>query len=109
MTFMPLAGTDELVVLLVMVFLLMAVLRWSFGSGRTERKMAKAADYGLLHEVATAPSERAAAFVRERLRGAGIRATTVPTGDGAVRVLVFPKDAAAAAEVLLSDDEDEPG
>ncbi|HWC83307.1 MAG TPA: hypothetical protein VG756_25395 [Pseudonocardiaceae bacterium] len=103
--------TDELLVLAVVVFILTLVLRWSFGSetarsGRAERKLAKARDYGLLHEVASAPSEQSAVFARDLLRRNGIRATTVPTevGDGQ-RVLVFPQDASAAADVLLRDEE----
>ena len=99
---------DELLVLGVAIFALTAVLRWSFGGqdARAERKLAHARDYGLLRQVATAPSERAAAFVRELLRRNGIRSTTAP-GEAAdtVRVLVFPADARAAADLLLKQDE----
>jgi hypothetical protein len=99
------AGTEELLVLLAIGFLLCAVLRWSFGDGRVTRKLHKARDYGLLREVATTPSDRAARFVQDRLRRGGIRATTAPDDDtGAVHVLVFPADARAAADLLLTDD-----
>jgi hypothetical protein len=105
---MGLPISDEALVLLAMIVLLSGVLRWFFGSDtgkRADRQMAKAADYGLLAEVATAPSEQAAKFVQDQLRRNGIRATTAPSGDGArLRVLVFPKDARAAADVLLRDD-----
>jgi hypothetical protein len=104
---MGLPGGDEIAVLASVIILLSGVLRWFFGSqtasgGRAERKLAKARDYGLLSEVATAPSEQAATFVRELLRSNGIRATTAPDDDGATQhVLVFPADARAAADVLL--------
>jgi hypothetical protein len=103
------AGSEELLVLLAIGFLLCAVLRWSFGDGRVTRKLTRARDYGLLREVATAPSDRAAKFVQDRLRGGGIRATTAPAEDtGAIRVLVFPADAQAAADLLLTDDPADP-
>lgn len=104
---MGLPVRDEIAVIVSMIILLSGVLRWFFGSqttrvGRAERKLAKARDYGLLSEVATAPSEQAAIFVRELLRSNGIRATTAPDDDGATQhVLVFPADAKAAADLLL--------
>jgi hypothetical protein len=103
---MGLPVRDEIAVLVAVIFLLSGVLRWFFGSqtsgGRVERKLARARDYGLLSEVATAPSEQAAQFVRELLRNNGIRATTAQDDDGATQhVLVFPADAKAAAELLL--------
>ena len=90
-----------------MIILLSGVLRWFFGSqtaqgGRAERRLAKARDYGLLSEVATAPSEQAARFVQDLLRSNGIRATTASDDDGTTQhVLVFPADAKAAADLLL--------
>ena len=64
---MGLSIPNEVLVLAAMILLLSGVLRRFFGSqtagGRIERKLAKARDYGLLSEVATAPSEQAAAFV----------------------------------------------
>ncbi|HEX3791270.1 MAG TPA: hypothetical protein VHW44_25635 [Pseudonocardiaceae bacterium] len=103
---------EELIVLALVLFLLSVMLRRSFGSDtarptRAARKVARARDYGLLREIATAPSEQAAAFVRERLASHGIRATTAPGPEGgpagSLRVLVFAADAAAAADLLLSD------
>jgi hypothetical protein len=95
---------DEALILFAVIILLAGILRRYFGSDidRTERKLAKARDYGLLSEVATAPSEQAATFVRDLLRSNGIRATTAPDDNGATQhVLVFPADAHAAANVLL--------
>lgn len=102
---MALPVRDEIAVLVAIIFLLSGVLRWFFGSQpRVDRKLARARDYGLLAEVATAPSEQAAQFVRELLRSNGIRATTAPDDDGATQhVLVFPADAEAAAELLLRE------
>ena len=99
--------SEEALILFGAIFVLATVLRVTFGSdtartGRTDRRLAKARDYGLLSEVATVPSERAAAFVRDLLRGNGIRSTTAPVDDGVgQRVLVFPADQRAAADLLL--------
>jgi hypothetical protein len=107
---MELPISDEVAVLVAVIILLSGVLRWFFGSqtargGRAERRLARARDYGLLSEVATAPSEQSATFVRELLRSNGIRATTAPDDDGATQhVLVFPADARKAADVLLHDE-----
>jgi hypothetical protein len=106
---MGLSIPDEALILMAVIILLSGVLRRFFGSdtagaGRIERRLTKARDYGLLSEVATAPSEQAANFVRELLRSNGIRATTAPGDDGSTqRVLVFPADAQAAADLLLRD------
>jgi len=100
--------SDEALILLAVIFVLSGALRWTFGSqtSRCSRRLAKARDYGLLREVATAPSEKAAHFVQQRLRNRGIRSTTVPAADNSrIRVLVFPADAQAAADVLLNDPE----
>jgi hypothetical protein len=107
---MGLSIPNEALILAAIIVLLSGILRRFFGSdtargGRIERRLAKARDYGLLSEVATAPSEQAATFVRELLRSNGIRATTAPDADGATQhVLVFPADAKAAADLLLRDD-----
>lgn len=105
---MGLPISDETVVLIVVVFLLAAMLRWVFGAqtSHIDRKLAKARDYGLLREVATVPSKQAAEFVQERLRQRGIRSTVAPSDrDDRLQVLVFPADARAAADALLSDPE----
>jgi hypothetical protein len=107
---MGLSIPNELLVLAAIMVLLSGILRKFFGSqtarsDRADRRLAKARDYGLLSEVATAPSEQAATFVRDVLRRNGIRATTAPDDDGATQhVLVFPADAKAAADVLLRDE-----
>ncbi|HEX9338619.1 MAG TPA: hypothetical protein VF892_22160 [Pseudonocardiaceae bacterium] len=101
---MGLSVPDEVLVLLAVIFVLSGVLRRYFGSDlpRIERRLAKARDYGLLSEVATAPSVKSATFVRDLLRSKGIRATTAPDDNGTTQhVLVFPRDARAAADVLL--------
>jgi hypothetical protein len=101
---MGLSIPEEFLVLAAIIILLSGVLRRFFGSDtvRIDRKLARGRDYGLLSEVATAPSEQAATFVRELLRRNGIRATTAPDDDGATQhVLVFPSDAQAAADLLL--------
>jgi hypothetical protein len=104
---MGLSIPEECLVLAAIIVALSGVLRRFFGSdtvgqARIERKLTRARDYGLLSEVATAPSEQAAVFVRELLRRNGIRATTAPDDDGATQhVLVFPSDAQAAADLLL--------
>jgi hypothetical protein len=103
---MGLSVPNEALILLAVVFLLSGVLRRFFGSqnAAADRKLARARDYGLLAQVATAPSERAAEYVRDLLRRNGIRATTVPGEDGTTRrVLVFPKDASTAAAILLRE------
>lgn len=107
---MGLPVSDETLVLILVVFVLSAALRWTFGSEsgrwsrRSRRRLAKARHYGLLREIATAPSERAALFVQERLRDNGIRATIVHEAGGArLRVLVFPADEQAAVALLLND------
>ena len=105
---MGLTVPDEVLVLLAVLFVLSGVLRRYFGSDvpRIERRLARARDYGLLSEVATAPSAEAATFVRDLLRSKGIRATTAQDDNGTTQhVLVFPKDARAAADVLLADDD----
>jgi hypothetical protein len=105
---MGLTVPDEVLVLLAVLFVLSGILRRYFGSDlpRIERRLAKARDYGLLSEVATAPSVKAAEFTRDLLRSKGIRATTAVDDNGTTQhVLVFPKDARAAADVLLKEDD----
>jgi hypothetical protein len=90
-----------LLVPLAVMALLALVLMWasSLDTDKAHRK-----DYGLLREVATVPSPRAARFVEERLQAVGVPTTTVPSDDGErLRVLVFPADQAVAARTLLAD------
>lgn len=91
---------DWLLVLPVFA-LLIALLRWAFGDDRAVRPVGGDGGYGLLREVAVAPSRAAADALRDRLRKEGVRATTAPTEDGTgFRVLVFPTDEATARLVL---------
>ncbi|WP_051114961.1 hypothetical protein [Actinokineospora enzanensis] len=94
---MDLPAPYLLLVALLVIGVLGLVLRWAFA---TDEKR----DYGLLREVAKVPSRTAARFVEDRLRGAGIRATTVPSADGdGLRILVFPADEKTAIAALLDD------
>jgi hypothetical protein len=88
-------GPYLIVVALVVIGVLGLVLRWAFG-GESKR------DYGVLKEVARVPSQRAADVVVTRLRGEGIRVTTVRSVDGSLGILVFPADERRAVAVLLS-------
>jgi hydroxypyruvate isomerase len=64
-------------------------------------------DYGLLVPVATVPTRDDADMLREVLAANGIRATIAGappdgTGRAALRVLVFPDDAARARDLVAS-------
>ena len=87
------------------VGVLILLLRWAFGSGKSlvERRPAVGApgEYGLLVPVAEPSTFVEAEIVRRRLLDAGLRATLAPTTDGP-RVLVFPEDVKAARLVLRS-------
>lgn len=89
----------DLLLALIVITLLSLALRMVFGDERGARR-----EYGLLREVATASSHRAAATVTSRLRAHGIRVTTVPAEDGpAQRIMVFPSDERRAVNLLLED------
>ena len=96
--FGPLAS---LLALLVIILL----LRWTFSPGRSlvERRSAPGAEdeYGLLVPVASPATYVEAELVRRRLLEHSIRATLAPTTVGP-RVMVWPKDADIAREVLRS-------
>ncbi|HVL83671.1 MAG TPA: hypothetical protein VM367_05150 [Pseudonocardia sp.] len=84
--------------------LLIALLRWTFGTGRGElappgHDPADSTGDGLLTEVTRLPTEAAALVLCRRLGEAGIRATVGRTGDG-YRLLVFHGDLVAARVVL---------
>lgn len=95
--------------LLVSVLLLLAgVLRWSIGDPRRQsssrRRRARRADFGLLVEVATAPTDTAARMATDALYAAGVRATTAPASDGdRLSVLVFGSERERALAVLLDE------
>ncbi|ABS02761.1 hypothetical protein FHR75_000836 [Kineococcus radiotolerans] len=88
---------------LVAVAVLVLLLRWTFSHGRSlvERRPQRGTseEYGLL-EVVSSPSTFVEAEVqRQTLLAAGIRATLAPTTEGP-RVMVFPKEAGLARQVL---------
>lgn len=89
----------ELLFAFSVIAALAVVSRLVFGAGR--RPSGKR-DYGLLREVALAPSDRAAAVVTDLLREHDIKATTVPRTDAdGVRIMVFGTDEARAVQTLL--------
>jgi hypothetical protein len=87
----------------VAVAVLVLLLRWTFSHGKSvvERRPRRGSseDYGLL-EVVSKPATFIEAEVQRRtLVDAGIRATLAPTTEGP-RVMVFPKEAALARQIL---------
>jgi len=89
---------------LAMMAVLALALRWTFGAGRDQPgpRVPDPDDPtgdGLLEEVSRVPTEPAARVLRDRLLGAGIRAT-VGRVDGAYRLLVFRDDLVDARVVL---------
>lgn len=88
-----------LLALLVIVLL----LRWTYSGGRSlvQRRSAPGAveDYGMLVPVASPATFVEAELLRQRLLAHSIRATLAPTTAGP-RVMVWPKDADIAREVL---------
>ncbi|RLK61419.1 hypothetical protein [Actinokineospora cianjurensis] len=93
---MDLPAPYLLLVALVVIGLLGLVLRWAFHTPDPHH------DYGLLRQVATAPTRTAAKAVEDQLRHAGVKSTTATTPDGdAYRILVFPADERTAIDVLL--------
>lgn len=95
---------------LVLMLVLGALLRWTYGSHH--QHVAPPADgdggaggedvdLGLLREVAVVPTDETADVLRRRLAADGIRATVRATPDHAGRrVLVFAKDESDARVVL---------
>ncbi|WP_205752138.1 hypothetical protein [Cryptosporangium phraense] len=90
-----------IVALLVVAFLAL-LLRWTYGTQRVvgPRPDGKSTDYGLLHEVAVAPSRGEANALRAVLSDANIRSTTAEAGRGRVRVLVFAADVEQARALV---------
>jgi hypothetical protein len=86
----------------VMLALLVAGLRATFGTGRDLHvpDLTDPTAHGLLVEVGRARTEMAATALRSQLAGGGIRATVAPHPDGGYRVLVFPQDEVAAKLLL---------
>lgn len=87
------------VVALLLVALLMLLLRWTFGRGRSlvekPSRRGRASDYGLLVPVAEPATFVEAELIRLALEDAGIRATLAPTTEGP-RVMVFEADEVSA-------------
>jgi hypothetical protein len=79
------------------------LLRWAFGRGRSvvtiEGRPGHEDEYGLLTPVGRPLSFIEGEIQRRRLAEQGIRATIANTLDGP-RVLVLPRDAARAEQVL---------
>lgn len=92
---------------LLVVALLGALLRWTYGTHsqhvapRSEHDPADSDDLGLLREVAVVPTTEAAEVLRRTLTAGGIRATVRPTADRTGhRLLVFAEDEPDARVVL---------
>ncbi|MCW0215287.1 MAG: hypothetical protein OJJ54_18175 [Pseudonocardia sp.] len=101
------SGIVELLGSLLAIGLVIALLRWTFGTNKTHPSPPSddpddPMGVGLLEQVSEAPTESAAQVLLGRLRAAGIRATIArPTEDApGYRVLVFPQDAVTARLVL---------
>jgi hypothetical protein len=94
----------------LMAFLALGVLalllRWAFAPGRSlvarRPRPGASTEYGLLVPVASPPTVIQAELVRRHLVERGIRATLAPATDGPT-VLVWPRDAAIAREILRTD------
>lgn len=91
------------IVALGAVIVLVLLLRWTFGHGRSlvsrPPRQGSEDEYGLLVPVASPSSFVEAEMIRARLVDAGIRATLAPTTSGP-RVMVFPKEEGIARALL---------
>jgi hypothetical protein len=85
------------------VGLLVIVLRWSHGPGRSvvarPARRGRADEYGLLVPVASPGTYIEGEILRRKLEDAAIRATLAMTDDGP-RIMVFPRDENVARSVL---------
>ncbi len=90
-------------VALLVVGVLILLLRWAFGHGRSlvERRSTPGTpqEYGLLVRVAAPATFVEAEMIRRRLVDAGVRATLAPTTQGPA-VMVFSKDESIARHLL---------
>jgi hypothetical protein len=77
---------------LLVVGVLAAVLRWTYGSARAAPPVRRDGDFGLLREVTVVPSQGEANALRALLGDAGIRSTCVRAPDGGTAVMVFEGD-----------------
>ena len=90
-----------MLVVFVVVGLLVAALRWTFG-GQTVRNPPEPGtpdDFGLLTPVAVVETAEEAQRLRALLTDAGIRATRTVGSDGRHRVLVFSAELDRARHV----------
>jgi hypothetical protein len=81
------------------------LLRWTYGTQRSNPSPPSGDGHGLLEEVSRVPTTDAATVLRRRLAENGVRATLskAPAEEGGgYRVLVFPDDY-AAAKIVLSE------
>jgi hypothetical protein len=83
--------------------LLVLVLRWSHGRGRSlvqrQVRPSDPDDYGVLVPIASPGTYIDGEVQRQRLESAGIRATLARTVDGP-RLMVFPEDEGRARTLL---------
>jgi hypothetical protein len=90
----------------VAIGVLTLLLRWAFTPGRSlvarRPRVGTSSEYGLLVPVASPDTVVQAELVRRHLAAHGVRATLAPATDGPT-VLVWPKDAAIAREILRVD------
>jgi hypothetical protein len=90
---------------LAVVGILVLLLRWAFGRGRSvvagPGRTGRPDEYGLLVTVAEPGTFVEAEMLRRRLLDHGVRATLAPTTEGP-RVLVFPADERTARALLRS-------
>jgi hypothetical protein len=106
----PVVGLLSAAVLLALFAMTMRRLNRSmkvFMPRPRPRTRETAGDYGLLVAVATVTTRDDADMLREVLAANGIRATVAPadpegSGRAALRVLVFPDDAARARDLVAS-------
>lgn len=96
----PLLG---LVLGLATVAVLMLLLRWTYGRGRSlvarRPRTGNPDEYGLLVSVAAPPNPAEAARLSALLTGEGVRHTLVETSAGP-RLMVWPDDSGRARQVL---------
>ncbi|MDH6575674.1 hypothetical protein [Kitasatospora sp. MAP5-34] len=85
------------------VGLLMLLLRWAYGSGKSlvarEPRIGGPDEYGLLVPVAAPADAAEAEQLASRLAAAGLHYTLAPTSEG-LRLMVWPADEQAARRAL---------
>jgi hypothetical protein len=101
------SGLIELGGSLLAIGLVIALLRWTFGTNATQPSPPSddpddPMGVGLLEQVSEVPTESAAQVLAGRLRSEGVRATIAKpaTDSPGYRVLVFPQDVPTARLIL---------